>query len=543
MAIIVATAGASLAGTIETTGVGTASIEPDRIFIELEVGVKGGSAYVNETVTKSDLTRVLTLIDLAGISQSDILSAGIVNPGDAYASNPIIDERSFGSIIIKLEAPTTIAREHVETALRRGVEGQSIRDGIYIDYGPEIFGLDDCDGAKAKARALAIDYAKSGAARLESSLSLVTGPPILATQRDNTDFLSERSATGYVCGKSALPPIYPSQDRSQSGAFGLPKDVPVRVVEKTQWSVDFANLTAISVPPPGLNSNQFYIPQDADPEAKLGTIRASAQVYDDAHVDGVTSRPLELALDRAQAQRLAQDAGVELTGLDTIADPAEVDPTFVKMPRFFDHDGTSLTASFRISGAPTPKGATLDVIGVSDEELAADRAQAAIILHAPPTGDLATALSTLVARARGTVTFENRGDGRTAVTATIAVPTASSIDELRTGFAALPGIDPNGDHIWMSYALEDCFKAQRRELDRAVSAAHTIAIDRAKALGVRILGVAGAASLGSDVTINSHCGPNALARLGPIPYDDRAPATVREAARVAIRYAVSASSP
>jgi hypothetical protein len=213
------------------------------------------------------------------------------------------------------------------------------------------------------------------------------------------------------------------------------------------------------------------------------------------------------------------------------------------MPRFFDHDGTFLTASFRISGAPTAKGATLDVIGVSDEELAADRARAAIILHAPPTDDLATALSTLVARAGGTATFENRGDGRTAVTATIAAPTASSIDELRTGFAALPGIDPSGDRMWMSYALEDCFKAQRRELDRAVAAAHAIAIDRAKAMGVRIIGVAGAASLGSDVTRNSRCGPNALARLSPIPYDDRAPATVREAARVAIRYAVTASSP
>jgi uncharacterized protein YggE len=114
VASIVATAGASLADTIETTGVGTASIEPDRIFIELEVGVKGGSAYLNETVTKSDLTRVLTLIDLADVSQSDILSADIVNPGDTYASNPIIDKRSFGSIVIKLEAPTTIAREHVE---------------------------------------------------------------------------------------------------------------------------------------------------------------------------------------------------------------------------------------------------------------------------------------------------------------------------------------------------------------------------------------------------------------------------------------------
>jgi hypothetical protein len=50
MALIVATAGASLAGTIETTGVGTASIEPDRIFIELEVGVKGGSLLARETL-------------------------------------------------------------------------------------------------------------------------------------------------------------------------------------------------------------------------------------------------------------------------------------------------------------------------------------------------------------------------------------------------------------------------------------------------------------------------------------------------------------
>ena len=523
------------AGIIEATGVASLSVAPDRLFIEVVVGVKGGSENAAKTVTREDLARARTLVEQAGISESDIFSSGIVFPDAQFAANPVIDKRAFGSIVIKLEAPTTIAREHVETALRRGVARQSIRDGIFIDAAEEVFGLDDCDGAREKARTIAIETAKGGAERLEQQLATTVEPVVLAANTDTTDFESDRNATGFVCGKSATPPIYPAQIRYGLGSFGLPKDASVRVVERTRWSLDFSHLDPIGEPPSDLNSNQYFIPTDADLDATAGTIRASAFAYDDAKVDAFPSRRLELAIDRAEAGWLARELDVTVSGVASVSDSREIDPSYEPLPRFFDHNGTELTASFRIDGDLAGNATTIAVVGVSDEQLPADRALAAIVLHAPASPELATAIASLVARAGRHVAVVAAPD-QTRFNAMIESPTVSTIEELRTDFARLPGIVPNADRVSMSYAVDDCFAAERRELARAVRAAHAIAIERAKAMGVLLIGVAGAASLGSRATGNSRCGPGTLEHLGPLPFDDNAPVTVREAARVAISY-------